>query len=158
MKTFTHRFVVNAPIASVAGFHRAAESMAAITPPPVLVKLHDVPEHLHSGDQMAFTMWLGPLPLRWVARIEDVTDTGFVDELLEGPFASWTHRHEFIARGSGRTEVRDLVQATLRREPFWRLIGTFMWLNLRFLFAYRGWKTRRILEQYEIPEPPDQHA
>ncbi len=33
-----------------------------------------------------------------------------------------------------------------RRHWFWRLVGMGMWLNLPILFAYRGWKTRQLLE------------
>ncbi|MEZ4584038.1 MAG: hypothetical protein R3A10_20780 [Caldilineaceae bacterium] len=61
--------------------------MGAITPPPVIVRVHRAPELLGEGDEMDFTMWLGPLPIRWLARIEQVTPVTFVDRQLRGPFA-----------------------------------------------------------------------
>ena len=29
---------------------------------------------------------------------------------------------------------------------FWGLVGVLMWIGMPALFAYRGWKTRRMLE------------
>jgi ligand-binding SRPBCC domain-containing protein len=121
--------------------------MRAITPPPVFVQVHQAPDLLREGDRMEFTLRIGPLPVRWVACIGDVTDQGFTDRQLTGPFRSWIHRHTFLPLSYGGTEVIDAVEAELRPHPFWGLVGLGMWLSLPFLFAFRGWKTRRILER-----------
>lgn len=144
--TFHHHFRVRAPLASVTAFHRQSASMAAITPPPVLVRIQSAPAELGEGDDMAFTLWLGPLPIRWRARIENVTPSGFLDRQLSGPFHHWLHRHTFVALNSSTTEVYDTISAELRDEPHWRLLGQLMWLNLPILFALRARKTRRLLE------------
>jgi ligand-binding SRPBCC domain-containing protein len=144
---FQHRFQVQAPLAAVAAFHRQSASMAAITPPPVLVRIHQAPALLQEGDQMAFTLWLGPLPLHWLARIEDVTPTGFVDRQLRGPFEQWVHRHTFHALSPTVTEVIDAIEITLSGRWYWKLVGGSMWLTLPLLFAYRGWQTKRLLEK-----------
>lgn len=143
---FTHTFRVNAPQAAVAEFHSRSASMGAITPPPMIVRVHTAPERLSSGDTMDFTLWAGPIPVRWAARIEDVSPDGFVDRQLQGPFASWVHRHRFVRVGDRTTDVVDEVEAELKRHPFWGLVGALMWLGMPLLFAYRGWKTQRILE------------
>ena len=142
---FRHRFRVAAPLARVAEFHRRSSSMAAITPPPLIVRVNRAPATLGSGDEMAFTLWAGPLPLRWVARIEDVSPEGFIDRQVRGPFAAWQHRHRFERISDGETAVVDEVTAKLKRHPFWGLIGGLMWLGMPLLFAYRGWRTRRLL-------------
>jgi ligand-binding SRPBCC domain-containing protein len=144
---YRHRFQVAAPLATVADFHRQAASLAAITPPPVRVQLEEAPAALAEGATLRFALVLGPLRLRWVARIEAATAHGFVDRQLEGPFARWEHRHTFVPLGSERTEVCDEVRATLRRDPVWGPIGLFLWLGLPALFAYRAWKTRALLER-----------
>lgn len=144
---YHHRFEVKAPLAEVAQFHRLSASMGAITPPPVLVRVHHAPEVLKDGDEMDFTMWLGPLPVRWVARIEDVTSSGFVDRMLRGPFSSWVHHHRFVGVDTQTIAVEDHVEVTLSSHPFWKLVGGFMWVNLPVLFAYRGFKTRRLLSR-----------
>ena len=85
---YQSRFRVNAPVQAVADFHSRSSAMAAITPPPILVQVHKAPEHLAEGDEMDFTLWLGPLPIHWVARFEDVTFTSFVDRQVAGRCAA----------------------------------------------------------------------
>lgn len=143
---YTHEFVVNAPVDAVREFHSRSASMGAITPPPVIVRVHQAPDILEEGDEMEFTMWLGPMPIGWHARIEDVTPTSFVDRQLRGPFTQWVHTHTFTALDEQRTVVHDQIVATYRNHWWWRLVGMGMWLNMPILFAYRQWKTRRILE------------
>jgi ligand-binding SRPBCC domain-containing protein len=146
---FRHTFQVRASVSKVAGFHTAAANMKAITPPLIPMRLHRAPSRLAEGDEMSFTMWLGAIPVRWVARFEDVTATGFVDRQQEGPFRSWQHRHSFIQVGQELTEVVDEVEARLRPHLLWGAAGLAMWLGLPALFAYRSWKTRHLLEGVE---------
>lgn len=145
---YNHRFQVRVPLSAVVEFHSHSASMAAITPPPIIVRIDEAPDVLQDGDEMAFTLWLGPLPLRWRARIEQVGPTGFVDRLLTGPYKSWVHRHAYSVVGPTATEVLDMVSVELSEQPFWRLIGLGMWLGMPLLFSYRGWRTRRLLETH----------
>ncbi len=142
---YKHRFQVKAPLAEVADFHSQSASMGDITPPPAVVKVHEAPARLGDGDEMDFTIWLGPLPVRWKARIEDVSPTGFVDRQLEGPFRRWTHRHSFKPVDEKTTEVVDEIEFKLAKHPVRGVMGLGMTLSLPLLFAYRGWKTRRLL-------------
>jgi ligand-binding SRPBCC domain-containing protein len=143
---YRHRFEVKAPLAAVAEFHAQSASMGAITPPPVVVRVHRAPVRLDDGDEMEFTMWLGPLPIRWLACIEDVSPTGFSDRQLRGPFRRWLHRHTFVAVDEATTAVVDEIELEFRSHLWWRLVGLGMWLSLPLLFAYRGWKTRRRIQ------------
>lgn len=143
---FRHTFRVKAPQAAVADFHSRSASMPAITPPPMIVRVHAAPAQMRSGDQMDFTLWAGPLPLRWIASIEDASAAGFTDRQIRGPFAAWSHRHRFVPVDEQTTDVLDEVQAELKRHPFWWLAGALMWAGMPLLFAYRGWKTRKLLE------------
>jgi ligand-binding SRPBCC domain-containing protein len=144
---FTNRFEVDAPLSAVVDFHRRSASMGAITPPPIIARIEAAPEILGEGDEMAFTLWMGPLPLRWLARIEDVSPAGFRDRQLRGPFAFWLHTHRFDQLPDGRTAVFDQVEAQLRRHLLWGPVGAMMWLGMPLLFAYRGWRTRGLLKQ-----------
>ena len=148
---YQHRFVVQAPLATVTDFHRQSASMGAITPPPVIVRVHDAPPLLDDGDEMAFTLWLGPLPIPWRARIEMLPGNGFIDRQISGPFAKWEHRHTFESVNKEQskeesTVVLDEVNAELSNNWFWKVVGVGMWLTMPLLFAFRGWKTRQILE------------
>jgi ligand-binding SRPBCC domain-containing protein len=143
---YRHIFQVEAPLAEVAGFHTSASSLKAITPPLIPMQLYRAPERMGEGDEMEFTMWMGPLPVRWAARVEDVSPTGFLDRQVSGPFAAWAHRHTFVGVDEGRTEVVDEVEAKLRPHLLWGAVGLAMWIGLPLLFAFRAWKTRRLLE------------
>lgn len=143
---YEHRFFVKAPLAAVADFHSRAASLPTITPPPIIVRVHSAPPVLGEGDAMDFTMWAGPLPMRWVAQIENTSDRGFIDRQLRGPFAHWQHQHTFIPVAIDLTEVVDQVEANVKRHALWGPVGVAMWIGLPVLFAYRGWKTRRLLE------------
>jgi len=121
--------------------------MRAITPPPVFVQMHDAPERLIEGSLMEFTLWIGPIPIRWKAKIENMTAEGFNDRQQKGPFKFWNHQHTFVAAESGLTEVLDQVELQLSSNPLLWLIGWLMWLNLPLLFAYRGWVTKRLLKK-----------
>jgi len=148
---FQHHFQVQASLAEVAAFHRQSASMGAITPPPVIVRVHQAPALLNNNDEMAFTLWLGPLPIRWLARIEEVTATGFVDRQVRGPFQQWVHRHTFRAISPTITEVVDEIEIALTDQWFWRIVGWGMYLNLPLLFAYRAWQTKRLLQRKTTP-------
>lgn len=143
---FRHTFRVRAPLSDVACFHSNPASMAVITPPPVIVRFQQAPAQLGEGDEMRFTLWLGPLPLRWTARIEALSPAGFTDCQVRGPFRAWIHRHTFLPLDDHVTEVRDELSAELKRHPVWGPVGLSMWLSLPLLFAFRAWKTRRSLE------------
>ena len=112
--------------------------MGAITPPPMIVRVHAAPAELKTGDQMDFTLWAGPFPIHWVACIEDASDAGFTDRQLRGPFGSWAHRH----CSSGWTRARPTwsigSKPRTSKHPFWGLVGRLMWLGMPLLFAFRA--------------------
>lgn len=142
---FTHEFTVAASQQKVAQFHRARHSLAAITPPPLIVQIQESPEVLSSGDELRFTLWLGPFPICWHAAIEAVSEAGFADRQIQGPFAHWVHRHTFMKSGEGLTLVRDEIEYAYKRHLVWGLVGRLFVLGLPVLFAYRAWRTRRLL-------------
>ena len=144
---YEHRFVVHAPLKQVADFHADPGSMAKITPPPIFTQVQQAPAAVKDGAEMAFTLWLGPFPLRWLARFEQVSPTGFQDRQIRGPFATWLHRHTFRKIDENTTEVHDHVEGQYQANLFWRLVGMVMWLNLPVLFAFRGWRTRQLLQR-----------
>jgi ligand-binding SRPBCC domain-containing protein len=143
---FEHRFRVRASAEEVAEFHSSSASMGAITPPPIIVRVHAAPLKLTSGDRMDFTLWAGPVAIRWVACIEDASTRGFTDRQLSGPFGSWAHRHEFVRVADDTTDVVDRIEATYKKHLWWGLVGRLMWLGMPILFAYRAKRTRAILE------------
>lgn len=153
MLRYQHQYTLSAPVAAVADFHSQPTSMAAITPPPIIVRVHQAPALLGEGAEMDFTLWFGPLPLRWLARIEQVTPISFVDRQVRGPFARWVHHHIYVPINPTTTRVIDRVEAQLAHNWFWKLTGLGMWMGMPLLFAYRAWRTRRLLEGNPVAEP-----
>ncbi len=143
---YRHRFQVKAPLARVRDFYSQSASMPAITPAPLSVRLHHAPDVLEEGDEMDFTLGVGPISVRWLARIEAVSPNGFTDRLVRGPFAEWLHRHSFIALDSQNTAVVDEIGLRPQSHLWWWLVGMGMWVGLPILFAYRASKTRRMLK------------
>jgi ligand-binding SRPBCC domain-containing protein len=148
---YHHRFVVHAPLEAVRAFHARPAAMTAITPSPVVARVQSAPAAMVEGAEMAFTLWLGPLPIRWRARFEEVGDNAFVDRQMSGPFAAWVHRHTFVAVDDDTTEVIDTLHGAYRPHWFWGIVGRSIWWSLPLLFAYRARRTRHLLEQRGPP-------
>jgi len=147
MPVFDSSFVVDAPLEAVRDFHHDTSALKRLTPPPTIVRLHTI-EPLAEGSVSTFTLWVGPLPLRWKAVHRDVSDRGFTDVQASGPAAKWEHTHSFVPLADGRTEIREHIEFEHKRGP-WGLVTRllFSWPNLRLMFAYRAWITRRCLRR-----------
>lgn len=142
MAVFDFRFEVQAPVNAVRDFHRDTSALKRLTPPPTIVQLHEV-EPLAEGSISRFTLWVGPLPLRWTAEHRDVSADGFTDIQIQGPALRWEHTHRFIEQAPDRTlltehvvyehksGVRGLLTRVLFAKP-----------NLFLMFTYRRLATR----------------
>ena len=151
MTTYTHRFLVNAPLDRVTEFHQDPRALKWLTPPPVIVQFHKF-EPVGEGSRVDFTMWMGPLPVRWVAIHSEVDPmAGFTDTQVSGPFERWVHRHTFRKVNELVTEIEDQIDAQMGNHPVWGLVSRFMWANLSMLFSHRERVTRRVLESQSRP-------
>jgi ligand-binding SRPBCC domain-containing protein len=144
--SFTSRFVVPATLEAVARFHADPRALTRLTPPPTVMRVHRL-DPLGEGSVSEFTMWVGPIPIRWRAVHSGFKALkGFTDTQELGPMARWIHRHSYRALGDGNTEVTD--QIWYEHPAGWRGILTralFSKLPLKALFAYRAIATRRAL-------------
>lgn len=146
MDHYRHCFRLQAPIERVATYHRDTRILKELSPPPIFISLNHI-EPLGEGSISDFTMWLGPLPIRWVAKHSQVDPLhGFIDTQEQGPFEYWIHHHQFITVDGGQTEVIDEIHALPGKGIYRGLISRFMWLGLPLLFAYRAWRTRQAVE------------
>lgn len=147
MRHYQHEFQVNAPVERVADFHRSTEALKALTPPPLFVKFNHL-EPLGEGSKADFTLWFGPLPIRWVSIHSDVNPTeGFTDTQVQGPFETWIHRHSFESIDGGSTKVVDEIEGQPSNHPIWGIVSRFMWSTLPILFSYRARQTKKAVER-----------
>lgn len=138
-------------LATLVRFHEGPSALARLTPPPIIMQLHRDERRSLTEGELEFTLWFGPIPIRWLARHEPGPTThSFADSQVKGPLAYWRHEHIF-------TEVEGGVELTDRIELAHRggLTGVFTrlafdGLPLRVLFAYRHWRTRRALRQSRL--------
>ncbi|MCB0026415.1 MAG: hypothetical protein KDE28_00820 [Anaerolineales bacterium] len=152
MPEFHYQFDVAAPAGAVNKFHHDSKVLQQLSPLPVFVQLHQI-EPLAEGSLSQMTMWVGPIPLRWHARHENVSDEGFTDVQERGPMALWRHTHRFIANGPERTTVQEHVQ--YEHPAGFRGLLTRLLFNsasLYLLFTYRQIVTRLALRR-QAPAP-----
>jgi ligand-binding SRPBCC domain-containing protein len=147
MEAFSYSFSVRAPLSAVAEFHRDTAALKRLSPPPMWVQLHRV-DPLGEGSISDFTLWLGPIPIRWTALHSDVDRLhGFTDTQTRGPLKFWRHTHRFEAVAAAVTRVTEHIE--YQHDAGWRgLLSRLLFSTpgLQFLFGYRSFVTRRALE------------
>lgn len=137
MPTFNYQFTVNGPIERVRRFHSSTDILKRLTPLPLFVQIHEFGE-MAEGMIARFTIWFGPLPLRYRVIHIDVGENGFTDVQLEGPMADWRHTHRFEPLSAERTRIHEHIEYEFPRG----LRGLFARLAfskpaLYGLFTYR---------------------
>ena len=139
--------VMPTTMARMIAFHEDPRAINRLTPPPIFVQLLRDDRKSFKDGELVFRLWLGPVPVQWVARHEPgPTATSFADRMLQGPLASWEHQHIFQQTEQG---VLLIDHITFAHKPgiaglLSRLV--FDGISLRLLFIYRHWQTRRTLE------------
>ena len=84
------------------------------------MQIHSV-EPLAEGSVSRFTLWVGPLPLRWTAIHKHVSGNGFTDVQESGPAKKWEHTHTFVELDTMRTAVKEHIEYEHKRG-FWGLV------------------------------------
>jgi ligand-binding SRPBCC domain-containing protein len=156
MPIFDHHFTVKAPLAKVAQWHHDPQVLKHLTPPPGIMRIHKF-EPLSEDSVAEFTLWLGPLPVHWVAlhtRVELLH--GFTDIQVQGPFKAWAHTHTFVPEGDDLTLVYDHIEYE-HRPSLQGLLTRLLFPRFAFnlLFAYRKMITRWLVEK-KVPDLSDE--
>ncbi len=147
MPVFDYQFSVYASLKAVREFHGDTSALKRLTPPPTIVQLHDI-EPLGEGSVSQFTLWVGPLPLRWKAIHRNVSERGFTDVQLEGPARKWEHTHAFTPLTAEMTGIQEHVEYEHKRG-FWGIVTRLLFArpNLYLMFTYRKLATRWYLRR-----------
>ncbi len=145
-KVFEHRSVINTTVEEMTAFHEHPRAFQRLTPPPVFIRVHRKDLDSLTAGEVEFTMWMGLIPVRWIARHEPgPIETSFIDRQLKGPLQTWEHQHIFQPVEDG-VELIDRI--SLAHKPGWRGWLTRLFFDgvpLRMLFIYRHWRTKRAL-------------
>jgi len=142
MPTFDYSFTVNAPLSAVQAFHSDTSALKRLTPPPTIVQLHSI-EPLAEGSVSKFTLWVGPLPLRWTAVHRNVSPRGFTDVQASGPAARWEHTHTFTPLDADSTRIDEHIEFE-HKPGLWGVVTRLLFSqpNLLLMFTYRKLATR----------------
>lgn len=160
MRQFTRSVKIAAPVEQVWAFHGRPDVLEILTPPwqPVQVVRHT--GGLGLGAESEFRLWLGPLPVTWLARhVRCQPPFLFADEQVQGPMVYWLHRHRFEPLGDRATRLVDEIDYIL---PGGALPGgtaaEFLlaaWVEARLgdMFAYRHRVTQLACESLTVRLP-----
>lgn len=149
------------PVADVFLFFANPENLPRIMPPSTRTSIDElrlVPPEPRPGSPLPAGIMLAgrsseivtafsllpnlPLRRRWISRITEFEwNHHFVDVQIQGPFKSWTHRHEVrpeIRDGVAGTVVRDDVQYAIGFGPLEAIVqALFVGPQMRATFAFR---------------------
>lgn len=147
MLHFTHSSIINAPVEVVWQFHERPDILQLLTPPWQPVQVLRREGGLDEGAITEFRLFLGPLPLTWLARHTEYEKYRlFTDKQISGPFESWVHRHEFEEEDR-KTRLTDNISYSLPGgDGVEFLSGWLIHLQLEAMFNYRHFVTKRECE------------
>ncbi len=138
MLTFEKSSVIDAPVEVVWAFHERLDILDLLTPPWQPVQVVRREGGLGVGAITEFRIWLGPIPVKWLARhIACEPGRLFCDRQEDGPLDHWVHRHQFESLGD-TTRLTDSIEFALPGGATAEaLLGSFVGDRLRDMFAYR---------------------
>jgi len=149
-KVFEKKSVMKGTVQQLWDFHAQPNAFGILTPPPIFIQMRENKLKSLTEGTVDFTMWLGPIPLHWIAQhLPGPTPTSFMDRQLSGPMGFWEHQHIFREVPEG-VELTDHV--TLEHKP--GLAGLFSRMMfdgppLQIFFFYRHLRTRMALKNMQ---------
>lgn len=128
-------------------WHARPGAFERLMPPWQRMRLIRRQGGLEPGAELEIELGVGPLTLRWLARhLENEPGRRFVDDQVEGPFASWRHEHLFEDQAGGGCRLSDRIVYRLPAGLLGRLVaGGKVARDLERTFRYRHETTRRDL-------------
>ena len=141
---------IRASVQALFDFHQDPANLHRIQPPGVRVVAVVLPAEWRVGACVSVRVRiLGLVPQAWEVRLEEVCPpTRLVDVAVRGPYPVWRHVHAFREDGPGHSTLTDRVEYQPPWGRFGRLLDrVFFRPQLAVMFAWRQWRTRRLLEQ-----------
>lgn len=151
MLHFEYSSVIKAPVEIVWNFHERKDILQILTPPWQPVQVIRRQGGLEIGAISEFCLFIGPFPIRWVARHTECERCRiFTDKQVSGPMQSWCHRHQFSSQ-NGQTRLTDSIDYEV--PGGWiieLLLGWWIDSRLKEMFRYRHQITQKECENLAI--------
>ena len=141
---FVKESVIHAPASTVFAFHEAPDAFEQLQPPWQKTEVLQPPISLEVGTRVILRVKVGPLWQTIVAEhVAYEPGKMFADQMVEGPFAKWLHKHIVTPRGDSECVLTDDIEYELPLGVVGRAIGgRFARRNLERLFEFRHRVTR----------------
>ena len=111
MPRFVHEAEIPFPVGEVFAWHMRPRALERLLPPWDDVRVVAREGSIDGGGEVTIRARRGPVKADLTVRHTAFEpDRRFRDEQVRGPLGSWTHDHEFEARGSGGTLLRDSIE------------------------------------------------
>jgi len=145
---FVKESVIRASAEEVFAFHEAPDAFERLQPPWQQTEIVQPPASLKVGTRVILKVKVGPLWQTIVAEhVAYEPGKMFADEMVEGPFSKWLHKHIVTPRGDGESVLTDDITYELPFGVLGRVFGgAFARKNLERLFEYRHRVTREACE------------
>ncbi|MGD8288469.1 MAG: SRPBCC family protein [Gemmatimonadota bacterium] len=133
------RQLIPADLDTVFEFFESPRNLEEITPPWLRFEVaHTTDEVMRLGTEIEYRLTWQRLPMRWRSRIsEHERGVSFADEMLQGPYRRWYHRHLFRPVADG-VEMEDIVEYELPLGPLGRAVhAAVVRSQLERIFDYR---------------------
>lgn len=149
MAHFEHASVLPTTPEALYDWHARPGALTRLSPPWQTVQRLSPEEPLHEDQQVRLRIFMGPVPVPWVARHRDLQrPLGFTDDQVAGPFASWVHTHRFEAAPEG-ARLTDRLDFRFRGgAPAEALGSRFVQPMLQRMFRYRHQVTADDLQRH----------
>ena len=145
---FLKESVIEASAETVFAFHEAPDAFQRLQPPWQTTRIVQPPSSLEVGTRVILKVKVGPFWQTVVAEhVAYEPGRMFADRMVEGPFASWLHRHIVTPRGASQCVLADDIEYELPLGWLGRLFGgAFARRSLERMFEFRHRVTREACE------------
>jgi uncharacterized protein (TIGR01777 family) len=119
-------------------WHLRPGAFERLLPPWERVEVVERSGPMEDGAWVVLRLQRGPISFRWVARHRDfVPGRQFVDDQVQGPFASWVHLHRFEPDGTDTSWMTDRVEFTPPLGPLGTAGAGLIARPIERMLAYR---------------------
>ncbi len=125
-------------------WHGRAGAFERLAPPWQSMEIVSRKGGIEKGAEIHIRLRRLGISTDWIARIVDGMEGSlFVDSQLKGPFAEWTHRHEFSEIDANQCQLTDSIDYSLPAGKLGALVGgRFVKSDLERVFRFRHEITR----------------
>ena len=119
-------------------YHDRPGALNRLIPPWESVEIERSDQSLAVGSRVVMKTKVFGVPFRWVAEHTEYDPPNlFTDTQISGPFAAWTHRHQFTSVGR-YASLRDCIEYRIPLGACGRLLGSGKAVGtLEKMFAFR---------------------